>query len=224
MGDPREYFFELPAAGAPSPFEIRQRMVSDIAWFNENRATARSFHPVNGIEGVVIHATAGGSTAGALAHWRTAGVQGSAHWIVPDEDESGHGEEVLSVVSESLAAWHVRNAVTHPRLNNRKKINHWTLGIEIVNAQNNSDRFSDWQLEITALLVRYCWSKYPNLRWIFSHALVDPQRRSDPGSGFDWELFTALVRSSDNDPPQDVEMADLAALAASQPAKSEICM
>ncbi len=213
MADPRNYFFELPSGGKPNVFPAPEKVYSDIQWFNANRASNRVFHAVNGIEGVVIHATAGGSTSGALSWWKGTppnGARASAHWIVPDEDEAAHGNHALAVVFESLAAWHVRGSVTHPNVGNKDRINHWTLGIEIVNRQNDSDTFSDWQYEVTAQLVRYCWAKYPNFKYVFSHALVDPTRRSDPGDEFDWNRFKALVLSSANDPAADANMQALA--------------
>mgnify|MGYP000350869813 CR=1 FL=1 len=224
MSDPKKYFTELSGSQRPAPFKIPEKIYPDIQWYNQNRASSRIFHPVEGIEGVVIHATAGSSTAGALNWWKKpGGGKASAHWIVPDEDEFAHGREVLAVVYESLAAWHVRNDKTHPRLNNKKKINHWTLGVEVVNLQNSSDKFSDWQLEITALLVRYCWAKYPNMKYVFSHAFVDPHRRSDPGKHFDWEKFIGLVHSSANDPVGDQEaMAIASAVSSGQGVTGEI--
>jgi len=224
MGKPTEYFLQLPNAGRPAPFKVPEEIYPNIGWFNANRATNRSYHAVDGIEGVVIHATAGASTSGALSHWETPGVEASAHWIIPDEDETGHGKAVLAVVFESLAAWHVRNAVTHPKIGNKKRINHWTLGIEVVNRQIPTDGFSNWQISMTALLVRYCWAKYPNLKYIFSHALVDPTRRSDPGTQFDWDSFAALVVSDANDPQQSKSMVNLTAAVASSPklAKSDV--
>lgn len=200
MRDPREFFFELPETGRPAIFKLEEEVCADIAWFNANRASNRVFHSVAGVEGIVIHATAGASTAGALDWWKDPqGAAASAHWIVPDEDEAGHGKSVLAVVYESLAAWHVRNDRTHPKLGNRHKINHWTLGVEIVNSQSASDPYSDWQIEATAGIVRYCWAKYPNLKYVFSHAFVDPGRRSDPGSQFDWEGFKSLVVTPDGE-------------------------
>ncbi len=73
------------------------------------------------------------------------------------------------------AAWHVQNSKRHPDVNGgAKKVNHWSLGIEVVNAQVASDTFSDWQIEATAQIVRRCWSKYPNLWHVVSHAKLDP--------------------------------------------------
>ena len=68
-------------------------------------------------------------------------------------------------------------------------------GVEIVNTQSAevSDPYSDWQVEQTAALVRYAWSKYPDLIDVVSHAKLDPARRVDPGSGFPWDRFRELV-------------------------------
>ncbi len=210
MSDPQQYFFELPANAAPAPFGAPERVYPDIHWYNQNRASNRIFHAVEGVEAVVIHATAGGSSEGALSWWKSPqGGKASAHWIVPSEEEAAHGQFAWAVVYESLAAWHVRNAASHPQLGGREKINHWSLGIEIVNRQIPGDSYSDWQMETTALLVRYCWAKYPNLKFVFSHAFVDPARRSDPGANFDWGRFQTLVLSPNNDPDTDVLVTDM---------------
>ena len=205
MGNPRtDYYLDLSghAALRPAPFRLPERIYPEIGWFNANRASNRKYHAVEGIEGLVVHATAGGSTVGALSTWKN-GRQASAHWIVPDEDEAGHGKEILAVVFESLAAWHVLNSKSHPKLGNRTHTNHWTLGVEIVNRQVPDDKFSDWQVEITAQIVRYCWAKYPNFRYVFSHAFIDPERRSDPGTNFDWDRFVELILTDAADPAPD---------------------
>lgn len=199
MGDPRIYMFQLDPRARPPLVRPSERIVPDIAWFNANRASVRGCHPVDGIEGIVIHATAGATAEGALAWWRQGGgAAGSAHWIVPAERDAAHGDHVIAAVYERLAAWHVRNSCSHAAINaGRASINHWSLGIEIVNTQSASlpDLFSDWQLSATVAIVRYCWAKYPNLKWVFSHAAVDPGRRSDPGANFPWDRFETLVKS-----------------------------
>ena len=56
---------------------------------------------------------------------------------------------------ETLAAWHVYKEAAHSDVNGGKnKVNHWSLGIEVVNAQTTADTFSDWQVAITAKIVR----------------------------------------------------------------------
>jgi len=219
MPDPTQYMLKLPAQNRPAPFNAPEKVYPDIHWYNQNRATNRVFHSVDGIEAVVIHATAGGSSQSALSWWKhPQGAKASAHWIVPGEEEDAHGKFAWAVVYEALAAWHVRNSVSHAEFGNRKKINHWSLGIEIVNRQVPGDPYSDWQMTTTALLIRYCWAKYPNLKYVFSHAFVDPTRRSDPGDNFDWARFQTLVLSQNNDPSVDALAAAMANQVATQSA------
>lgn len=106
----------------------------------------------------------------------------------------------MGLVPEALAAWHVLNTVSHPDVNDgKKRVNHWSLGIEVVNRQEN-DPFSSWQVEMTARIVRYCWAKYPNLKHVVSHAKLDPIRRTDPGTEFDWQRFKSLVLNGEAEP------------------------
>ena len=119
----------------------------------------------------------------------------SFHWLVPDEYEDAHGRVVWVCAPEARAAWHVRSSCGHPDVNGgATRVNHWSLGIEIVNRQEGTDAFSAWQVDITAQIVRYCWAKYPNLRHVVSHARLDPDRRTDPGPSFPWGRLRQLVR------------------------------
>jgi hypothetical protein len=125
-----------------------------------------------------------------------AGVS-SWHWLVPDENEAEHGRHVWSCIPESRAAWHVKNRRSHPDVNGgRNLVNYWSIGIELVNSQDGSDSFSDWQVEQAAALVRSAWSRNPQLEHVVSHAMLDPQRRTDPGAGFPWQRFESLVLQS----------------------------
>ena len=156
------------------------------------KTSSRIFDAILGIKAVVIHATAGGSSDGAVSVMREA--KASWHWLVPDENEPEHGQHVWACAPEARAAWHVRNDGSHPDVNGgATRVNHWSLGIEVVNAQIPTDSFSDWQVEATAQIVRYCWAKYPNLKHIVSHAKLDPPRRTDPGKHFPWDRFKDLV-------------------------------
>ncbi len=49
----------------------------------------------------------------------------SFHWLLPDEDEPQHGQLVWACAPEARAAWHVRNACSHPDVNSgATKVNH----------------------------------------------------------------------------------------------------
>lgn len=201
--DPRLYQFDLPLSGRPTDVLIPEVWYPGIRDYWPVCTTKRIVHPVNGIVAVVIHATAGASSAGAVSVMKAG--KASFHWLVPDENEPQHGQLVWACAPETLAAWHVRNDRSHPDVNGGKnKVNHWSLGIEVVNMQNNQDSFSGWQVAVTARIVRYCWAKYPNLRHVVSHAKLDPQRRTDPGANFPWDEFKDQVLQASDTPPFDV--------------------
>lgn len=198
MTDPKKYQFDLPAHGAPSDVSLVEVWYPGIQKYWEKSTSSRIFDAILGIRAVVIHATAGGSSAGAVAVMKAG--KASFHWLVPDEDEKQHGKLVWACAPEARAARHVRNSCSHPGVNGgANRVNHWSLGIELVNAQQHDDSFSDWQVHTTAQIVRYCWAKYPNLKHIVSHARLDPARRTDPGAQFPWTRFTELVLSQAND-------------------------
>lgn len=172
--------------GPPEPFPPNK------AWF----APSNSFRKVRRLplDTIVIHATAGGSSSGAMsvAH------AGKASWhaLVPAKTEKEHGQTLWRCVPDTGAAWHVLSSIKHP-IDGKTNINDRSFGIEIVNRQDGKDLFSDWQLQITALWVRYCWSHY-GLKYMYTHAYLDPGRKSDPGHLFDWNKFMKLVLDQGN--------------------------
>jgi len=192
MANPKDYQFDLPSAGRPAIFTLEEKFFPGIQDSWPKVTKKRIVHPIEGIRAVVIHATAGSSSAGAVSVMHAG--KASFHWLVPDEDEKQHGKLVWACAPESLAAFHVRNDRSHPKVNGgATRVNHWSLGIEIVNSQKSSDLYSDWQVSMTARIVRFCWAKYPNLKHVVSHARLDPARRTDPGTQFPWEEFKKQV-------------------------------
>jgi N-acetylmuramoyl-L-alanine amidase len=222
MTDPRTYHFKLPKSKRPSEVTLVEPWYPGVQPYWSRCTTKRSIDPIMGVVAVVIHATAGASSAGAISVMKKPTDPASFHWLVPDEDEPQHGNLVWACVPEALAAWHVRNAASSPDINNgAKRVNHWSLGIEVVNVQTN-DPFSFWQLEATARIVRYCWAKYPNLTHVCSHGKLDPTRRSDPGLQFDWPRFKSLVLGAEAEPVPDL-VASATPLSQLKPNASTSC-
>lgn len=197
MIDPKSYHFELPAMDRPKLIAINEQYNPSYSWLTENRSGSRGSRDVfKVIDTIVIHATAGYATQHAIDTWKS-NRYGSAHWIVPDEDELAHENFVWATVSEARAAQHVRNKIkpdefvgAGPNFNKR------SLGIEIVNTQdvqNFKDPYSDWQVKATAKIVLYAWAKYPNLKHVIALAKLDPSRRKDPGINFPWGKFKQEV-------------------------------
>jgi len=195
--NPDKYHFLLPKDNKPTNIQLPEVWYPNINEHWKKSTSKRIFNPIFGIKAIVIHATAGHSSDGAMSVMQNG--KASWHWLVPDENEVEHEKIVWACAPETLAAWHVRNSISNPDVNEGKnKVNHWSLGIEIVNSQKN-DPFSDWQVKITADIVKYCWAKYPNLEHIISHAKLDPSRRTDPGTLFPWENFKDQVLGSSYD-------------------------
>ena len=196
MAGPTTYQFNLPRRGRPSDVILHDVWYPGIQAYWEHSTSSRIFDAILGIKALVIHATAGSSSAGAISVMREG--KASFHWLLPDEDEPQHGQLVWACAPEARAAWHVRNSCFHPNVNDgADKVNHWSLGIEVVNSQASRDTFSDWQIRATAQIVRYCWAKYPNLKHVVSHARLDPTRRSDPGTIFPWARLKQLALAPD---------------------------
>lgn len=192
MADPRDFQFDLPLSPRPSPSPLAEK-IHQRAWAAAaGAASLRGAAPQEAIRLIVIHATAGSTTDGAVSVIEEG--RASFHWIVPGTREAAHGRHVWAACPERLAAWHVRRSCAHPEIcAGATNLNRASLGIEIVNKQDGKDGFSDWQVEAAARIVRYAAAKYPKLVHVASHARLDPQRRTDPGANFPWAEFRRLV-------------------------------
>jgi N-acetyl-anhydromuramyl-L-alanine amidase AmpD len=198
MGNPTDYHFVLPESGRPGFVPLAEQLHGSFHWLTANRSRRRPVDPIDGVDTIIIHGTDGSSTASAVATWRQPDSVASAHWIVPDEDESEHGAFAWATVAESKAAQHCRTTgPARDLLGPHAGVNSRSLGIEVVNRITgpSSDPYSDWQVTMTARIVLYAWAKYPNLHHVVSHAKLDPTRRSDPGSLFPWDSFQDQVLS-----------------------------
>ncbi len=207
MPNPAEFQFDLDPNNRPTNATISEEFYPRIQDFWAISTRARPGDPINSVKAVVIHATAGTTSDGAVSVMRAGNA--SFHWLVPDEDEPQHGRFVWACAPERRAAAHVLNSKHHPDVNNdARRVNDWSLGIEIVNRANGGDAYSDWQVEAVARIVRFCWGKYPNLRHVVSHAKLDPERRTDPGANFPWERFRGLVLNGPPVPEPDMGITD----------------
>lgn len=171
-----------PWSGAKAPFPPHRNWLAPAKAYRHQRRLP--------IDTVVIHATAGGSSAGAMSVM----AHGTASWhvLIPDEDEKEHGQYLWRCVTDAGAAWHVLAQCKHPA-DGKTNINDRAFGVEVVNWQDGRDQFSDWQLRVTAQWVRYCWSHY-GIKYLYTHAYLDPSRKSDPGTLFNWNKFMGYVR------------------------------
>lgn len=141
------------------------------------------------IDTIVIHCTAGRTTEGAVATLLDPKSAASAHIVIPRAGRKGEPERTIRMVEDTSKAWHVRREVVFM---NRNDVNSRSLGIEIVNTCLKDDKYSAWQVEEAARWCRHWINRFP-IRYIVTHARLDPKRRLDPGDHFPWDHFIKLV-------------------------------
>ena len=79
------------------------------------------------VDGIVLHFTGGGDINGSIKWLCHPEAKASCHYLV---SRSGR---IVQIVREDRAAWHAGSPSTTPKLNGRKNLNKWTIGIEICN-------------------------------------------------------------------------------------------
>lgn len=142
------------------------------------------------IDCLVIHDTEspGVRTARHIAnHFLNPKSQVSAHYII------GKDGEVVQCVEDDRRAWHAGPS----KLGDRVKVNDFSIGIELVNAQTGHDPFTDAQYETLNKLVAHLVAKYniPKERIVGHKDITDRKSKRDPAENFDWNRFLAGVDS-----------------------------
>jgi len=179
-----------PWEGPPPPEPPHQPWLS-VAYGERGRCR---------VDTVVIHATAGHTSAGAMS--RTLGQHDASwHVLIPHPGEKGHGQYAWRVVPDDCEAWHVRDRAKFsapqegwwPFPLRRPDVNSRSVGIEIVNLADGKDKYSEWQYRELAGYINYWRGRLP-IRYVVTHAFLDPDRRTDPGPAFDWDHLLALLR------------------------------
>lgn len=142
------------------------------------------------IDCIVIHdtETPGIRSARRIAnHFLNPKSQVSAHYII------GKDGEIVQCVEDQAKAWHAGLS----RLGDREKVNDFSLGIELVNAQTGTDPFTDAQYDSLNRLVAHLVAKYqiPRDRIVGHKDITDRPDKNDPAVNFDWSRFLAGVDS-----------------------------
>lgn len=147
------------------------------------------------IDALVIHDTEspGVRTARHIAnHFLNPKSQVSAHYIIGKEGE------IVQCVEDAKRAWHAGPS----KLGDRVKVNDFSIGIELVNAQTGHDPFTDPQYDSLNRLVAHLVSTYriPKDRIVGHKDITDRRSKRDPAPNFDWQRFLAGVDSHLGEP------------------------
>ncbi|MBF0340247.1 MAG: 1,6-anhydro-N-acetylmuramyl-L-alanine amidase AmpD [Magnetococcales bacterium] len=112
-----------------------------------------------------------------------AGLRVSAHFLI---DRTG---ELTQYVPVSRRAWHAGKSVWL----GREQCNDFSVGVELEGMEHG--HFTGEQYSRLAVLARTLMARLPALTpdRIVGHRDIAPERKWDPGSGFDWEHFRALL-------------------------------
>ncbi len=113
-----------------------------------------------------------------------ASLQVSAHCLIRRDGE------LVQFVSFNERAWHAGVS----EFAGRTACNDFSIGIELEGTDTSGYTEAQyWQL---AAVSRCLMCHYPDItaERIVGHSDIAPGRKSDPGSGFDWALYRAMLR------------------------------
>lgn len=97
--------------------------------------------------------------------------------------------EIVQFVPFNDRAWHAGQSC----YSGRDSCNDFSIGIELEGT--DTDRFEDAQYHQLAQLIKALRSAYPGIKNnITGHSDIAPGRKTDPGSGFDWDRLNDDLR------------------------------
>jgi N-acetyl-anhydromuramyl-L-alanine amidase AmpD len=142
------------------------------------------------IDTLIVHdtETPGVQKATTIANWfLNPKSEVSAHYVI------GKAGEIVQCVPDEKRAWHAGPS----HFEGREKVNDFSIGIELVNAQTGSDPFTDAQYASLIALTADLVSRYNiPLTRITGHRHVTnyPELKRDPADNFDWERYLVGVQ------------------------------
>lgn len=134
---------------------------------------------------IVLHATAGSTAKSSIEHLRGVGL--SYHYIITrdkrDSAKSANAENTEPIIFQCVPnekhAFHVGSTIPAP---GGQGINKSSIGISLANIQNKNNPEAYPAKQIAALheLLTHLKSKLPSLKFITTHAVIQPWNRADP--------------------------------------------
>mgnify|MGYP000569053436 CR=1 FL=1 len=112
-----------------------------------------------------------------------AGLKVSAHLLIKRTGE------VIQFVNFNRRAWHAGVSC----LEARECCNDFSIGIELEGLDNT--QFTQQQYIVLASITKQLRSHYPAIKRknLVGHEHIAPDRKADPGSGFDWVLYRNFI-------------------------------
>lgn len=107
------------------------------------------------------------------------GMRVSAHFLIT------RAGELIQFVSTLQRAWHAGRSL----LDGASDVNDFSIGVELEGVDD--DGFAEAQYATLAPLTAALVAAYPEIHGgrIVGHCDVAPERKTDPGPGFDWQRY-----------------------------------
>lgn len=139
--------------------------------------------PGREISCVIIHATSAEKAVGSLEWLCNPESKVSAHYLIDTDGTLWH------LVHEQNLAWHAGQSI----FNGLANVNHFSVGIELVNPNDGKTEYPEAQLSKLAELVSTICQEHKILtKAVVGHADIAPGRKNDP-LGFPWDTFRARL-------------------------------
>lgn len=189
----KEYILELPLAGRPSGSRHLHLPNPGRSEHEQAQTRARDGDPLDQICAVLIDSDTRTSfdeacnPPGGALRW---------HHVVPSDPAQGHGVSTWALANECRAVATVSDDQTHPIVNGGKpSANSWSVSLLVLPVSGHGARptFSSWQILNAARIVRQCWRRYPNLRYVADAALFHANNGDSSLSTFPFDKLFALI-------------------------------
>lgn len=153
-----------------------------VAWVVSPNFDARPENTV--VDTVVLHHTASASMQSVIDWFSTPESRVSSHYTIAKDGS------IFQHVSTFMRAWH---AGASRDVDGRERVNDFSIGIEIENAGDGADPFTEAQIQVTGYLIGAMRFRFPELKYVTSHEYiaVPAGRKVDP-RGFPWERLNFL--------------------------------
>ncbi len=133
------------------------------------------------VDTVVLHHTSTTALMPVIRHFSDPRNEVSAHFTI------GRDGSVVQHVPAEMAAWHAGPSLD---LEGRRRVNQFSIGIELVNT--GSQPYPEAQLQSLRRLLKALISHFP-IRHIVSHrAIAMPRGRKNDPAGFPWKQVEGL--------------------------------
>ncbi|HEX19567.1 MAG TPA: 1,6-anhydro-N-acetylmuramyl-L-alanine amidase AmpD [Acidiferrobacteraceae bacterium] len=113
------------------------------------------------------------------------GRQVSAHLFIRRDGS------MMQFVPFAKRAWHAGES----EIEGRNRVNDFSIGIELEGADD--DPFEEAQYQALAAVSRLLVAQYELMDFsrIYGHSQIAPNRKTDPGSHFDWPRYLSMCRA-----------------------------